>query len=535
MTAGEVAADAASAVARALGAVGRLVRGQVVELVGGPARARVIALFGAVLGLSGADTATVGAAAPQLEHALDIGNAGIGLLSSVALLAGAVLVLPVGVLVDHVRRIPLLSVAVALWSVASLLSAFAGSYGTLLLTRLALGAVTATAGPAIASLTGDYFPARERGRVYAYILGGEIAGSAAGFILGGTVASAISWRAAFVLLALPGFWLARALWRTVPEPVRGGQSHLRPGAVSLVDVTETATPADEEPADEARPTAAEAARRRGIAPDPRLVLREDARAMGLGRALRYVLSIPSYVLLVASSSLGYFFFAGLQTFVLLFMRGRYHLGQVSAELVVALLVLGALVGTLVSGRVTDAMLRRGFPQARIRVPAICYLGAAALLVPGVLGSRVTPAVWFDMGATALIAGANPPLNAARLDVIPAGLWGRAESLGSLLRSLSQALAPLAFGGLADLVAGIAPGQAPIGTHPGAVSPSSATGLEVCFLVMLATLAAAGVLLLRAQHNYPADVATAAAAPPTTTDVRAGAPSEPADAARADTG
>ncbi|HUN77669.1 MAG TPA: MFS transporter [Solirubrobacteraceae bacterium] len=543
MTASEIAGRTASALGRALLGGGRLVRGQVVELVGGPARARVIAMFGAVLGLGGADTATVGAAAPQLEHALDIGNAGIGLLSSAALLAGALLVIPMGMLVDHVRRVPLLALAVSLWSTASLLSAFAGSYKTLLLTRLALGAVTATAGPAIASLTGDYFPAQERGRVYAYILGGEIAGSALGFVLGGTIASAISWRAAFVLLAIPGFFLARALWRTLPEPARGGQSHLHPGAESLQDVAVAEAPAAPEPPTSERqaapaerqaaesppaqsvsaeppqaepplaerPPAAEAALRRGILPNPRLVLRQNAGTMGLLEAVRYVMSIPSYVLLVMSSSLGYFFFAGLQTFVLLFMRGHYHLGQLTAELVVLALVVAALLGTVVSGRVTDALLRRGFLQARIRTPAICYLGAAALLVPGVVGSRLTPALWFDMGATALIAAANPPLEAARLDVMPAGLWGRAEGLRGLLRSLSQALAPLVFGGLADAVAGIAPEQAPIGTHPGVISPSSARGLEVSFLIMLCTLAAAGVLMLRAQRTYPEDVATAAAA------------------------
>src|SRR5205823_10360341 len=83
------------------------------------------------------------------------------------------------------------------------------------------------------SLTGDYFPARERGRVYAYILGGEIAGTAVGFIICGSVASLIDWRAAFVLLAIPGFFLARELYRTVPEPLRGGQSRLEPGVVDL--------------------------------------------------------------------------------------------------------------------------------------------------------------------------------------------------------------------------------------------------------------------------------------------------------------
>jgi hypothetical protein len=45
---------------------GRLLRGQVVRTIGGPARTRVVVLFGAVLALSGADAATVGAVAPQL-------------------------------------------------------------------------------------------------------------------------------------------------------------------------------------------------------------------------------------------------------------------------------------------------------------------------------------------------------------------------------------------------------------------------------------------------------------------------------------
>jgi MFS family permease len=58
------------------------------------------------------------------------------------------------------------SVSILLWSVTTMLGALAGSYGTLLLSRVLLGLVSATAGPAIASLTGDYFPSNERARAY---------------------------------------------------------------------------------------------------------------------------------------------------------------------------------------------------------------------------------------------------------------------------------------------------------------------------------------------------------------------------------
>jgi hypothetical protein len=359
------------------------------------------------------------------------------------------------------------------------------------------------------------------------------------------VASLIDWRAAFVLLAIPGFFLARTLWRTVPEPLRGGQSRLEPGMVDVGEAfasagaeparereeaeeppsapgeprsageeppsaAEETPPAAEEPPSAAEEPAHDEVRRRGVAPDPRLVLDDDPQAMGLGRAVRYILSVPTNMLLIIGSSLGYFFFAGLQTFALLFVRGHYHVGQATAELVLAMLVVGAMVGTLVSGRLTDYMLRRGFVEARVTVPAICYLAAAALLIPGILGNNLTPALWFDVAGAALLSAANPGLDAARLDIMPAGLWGRAESTRTFLRSLTQAVAPLAFGGLADLIAGIFPAQAPIGTHPGGISASTARGLEISFLIMLSSLAAAGVFLARAHRTYPRDVATAAA-------------------------
>jgi MFS family permease len=506
------------AVADVLARGGRLLRGHAVKQVGGPARARVIASFGAVLALSSADGATVGAVAPQLEHSLHIGNAEIGLLSSVSLLVGAVFVIPVGLLVDRTKRMPLLTASIVLWSIASAASGFAGSYGTLLLTRLALGAVNATAGPAIASLTGDYFPGRERGRIYAYILGGEVAGTAAGFIVSGTVASIISWRLAFILLAIPGMFLARTLWRTVPEPLRGGQSRLEPGVLDLPEaLAAAASRAQARKEDgaageheEEEELTREAARKRGLRADPKLVLQQDPREMSIVDAVRYILSIPTNMLLIIGSSLGYFFFAGLQTFGILFVRGHYHVSQATAELALVTLVLGALLGTLLSGRITDLALRRGFLEARVIAPSACYLGAVLLFIPGVLISHLTPALWFDVAGAALLSAANPPLDAARLDIMPSGLWGRAESTRTFLRSLAQALAPLMFGGLADLIAGIAPEQTPIGTHSPLISPSAATGLKFSILIMLVSLAWAGVFLARARHTYPSDLVTAAA-------------------------
>jgi MFS family permease len=500
--------------------VGHIVRGEVVRRTGGPARARVITLFALVLALNGADTSTIGAIAPQLESALHINNTDLGLLSSVSLLVGAVFTIPVGLLVDRTKRMPLLALSIILWSLASLFSAFAGSLSGLLLTRLALGAVAASAGPAIASLTGDYFAAEERGRIWSYILVGEAAGTAFGFTVSGFVASAIDWRAAFVVLAIPGFFVARELWRTVPEPLRGGQSLLEVGAVDFgqgavraaARAEQRRAAADEPapPVDADQEAAREAARRTGAIPNPRLVLDEDPSQMGLVQSIRYIFSIPSNWLMIVGSSLGYFYFAGLQTFALLFVKGHYHASQATAELVLALLVVGAVIGTLVGGRVPDLLVKRGYMGARVWFAGVCYIGAVLMLIVGFVGPGLTPAVWFDVAGAGFIFAANPPIQAARLDVVPAGLWGRAQSALTVVRSLSQAAAPLVFGGVSQLVAGILPAQAPIGTHPRPPNSNTTTGLEVTFLVMLVALAAAGVFLFRARTTFPSDVASAAA-------------------------
>src|SRR5204862_1184524 len=99
---------------------------------------------------------------------------------------------------------------------------------------------------------------------------------------------------------------------------------------------------------------------------------------------------------------------GLQTFALLFMRGRYNVGQATAEVVLLALVIGALVGTLISGRLSDFLLRRGMIAARVWMPAICYISAGVLLIPGIVGSTLAPAVWFDVGGAALLMAANAP-------------------------------------------------------------------------------------------------------------------------------
>jgi predicted MFS family arabinose efflux permease len=493
---------------------------RIADELGSPARRHVIALLASVLALEGADLATVGALATELKGAFGVGDAGIGLLVTASILTGAVATLPIGVLTDRVDRTRLLAASIALWGAAMLAGALSPSFTWLLLSRIVLGAVTATAGPTVASLTGDLFPSGERARIYGYITAGELLGAGVGFLMVGTVAGALDWRAAFGLLVLPACALAVAVWR-LPEPARGGQSRLEPEATRIVPAEEANGPAEAGDDDERSDKEAErVARRAGARPVPTLVLREDPSRLGLPAAVRYVLSIRSNVVLIVAGALIVFYATGLRTFAVEYARARWGLGQAPGSLVVVVIGAGALIGVVLSGRTADRRLERGDPSARLVVAAAACGIAVLLFVPGLLASMMVIAIPILALASAGLAAPNPPLDAARLDVVPSGLWGRAESVRTVLRALAVALAPISFGLVSEALGS---GGTSLGAEGSGVPQDGGRALELTFLAMLGTLIVAGAALLWGARRYPADVLSATESERAATDDAGRAP------------
>jgi MFS family permease len=488
---------------------GALARRQLVVAVGGPARTRVVVLLACVLALASADTATVGASAVELRRGLHIDNTDIGLLISVTSLIAAVFSLPLGVMVDRARRTWLLAFALLTWGGVMLWSAAAASFGQLLLSRLALGAVTAASGPVVASLVGDWFPASERSRIYGFILTGELLGAGAGFAITGDIA-ALSWRAAFVILALPAFILCWLFFR-LPEPARGGQDTLsieqgsaEAQAGSGADLGNGqagnghgqggTAPGGRTGAAGIPPHAPDPqqmARDRGIRPDPRLLARARQR-MTFGQAFRYVMSVRTNVALIISSACGYYFLSGVQAFGTEFVSGQYHVGQVLANLLLLVVGAGAVGGVLASGQVADTLLRRGRMNARIMTAAVAAAATVLLFIPVLTTHSALTAIPYVVVAAACLSAQNPPIDSARLDIMPPWLWGRAEGVRTFLRTAAQALAPVLFGVFSDHLFG-----------------GGTSGLKWTFVIMLLPLAGSAFYLFRARQFYPADVAATA--------------------------
>lgn len=412
-------------------------------------------------------------------------------------------------------------------------SGAAQSYLMLLITRLALGAVIAIAGPVVASLTGDLFPAAERGRIYGFILAGEVIGAGIGFLLSGDVAAVLSWRYSFWVLSALGLVLAFVIRRLLPEPQRGGQSRLRPGARTIRDplrpnrdappssATPRPLPAPDEEHEEGgveREVTEE-----GLAPHERLVLHEDPAGRSLWWAVRYVLSIRTNVALIIASTLGYFFFAGLRTFAVVFLRERFGIGQGVASTLLVVLGVGAIAGVLITGRLADRLIDLHDLAARPLVAGVSVLLAAALFLPALFTTSLLVAAPFFFLAAVGLGGANPPLDAARLDLVHHRLWGRAEAVRTMLRSSLEAVAPLLFGYLSIRLGTHTSGLG----HPTGPAAHGGSGLDRTFLIMLLPLLASGLLLLWARRTYPRDVATAVASEHATTSGPPARPSPPA--------
>ena len=478
--------------------------------LGGPARLRVIVLLACVLGLDTADLSSLGAVASKLKPALRLDNTQLGLLAAAPSLVAVLATLPMGVLADRFPRVRTLAVAVAIWAAGMIMAGACGSFEELLVVRLFLGGVTAAAAPFVASLVGDLFPPAERGRIYGYILAGELLGAGFGLIASGNVAAA-SWRAALWVLALPSLAVAVGLWRLLPEPARGGASRLTRGARAMRTRPqakhERQAARAAEPAEGGRRSAAveRAVERSGTSPRRELVLTRDPVRMSAWSAARYVLRVRTNVWLIIASSLGYFFQAGVNTFGVVFVIAVFRVSQTAATWLLALIAGGALAGTVLGGRVADALLARGRASARMLVAGLAFIVCSLLFALGLLTRDLAIALPIYIAAAALLGAPNAPVDAARLDIIPSRLWGRAEAVRTVLRSLAVATAPLMFGVLSDaLASGARSTTKGFGYH------ASGPGLRYSFLLMLAPMAAGGAILLRSAGAYTRDVATAIA-------------------------
>jgi predicted MFS family arabinose efflux permease len=159
---------------------------------------------------------------PQIRDEFGTSDAYLGFLSGTAFaLFYVTLGIPIAQYADRCNRRNLIAAAVALWSAMTAVSGLAANIWQLTAARIGVGIGEAGCSPPAHSMIADYFPPEKRSTAMGFYTLGISAGIMIAYLAGGWVAQNIGWRAAFLVVGIPGLLLALIVRFTMKEPQRG--------------------------------------------------------------------------------------------------------------------------------------------------------------------------------------------------------------------------------------------------------------------------------------------------------------------------
>ncbi len=157
--------------------------------------------------------------AEPIKNDLNLADWQIGAMSGFAFaLFYTFLGLPIARLAETKNRVWIISACLVVWSGFTVLCGQAATFVQLLLARVGVGIGEAGCTPTSHSLITDYVPKEKRASALAFYSIGTPLGGLLGSVLGGLMADAFGWRAAFLMAGLPGLILTVVVLFTLREP-----------------------------------------------------------------------------------------------------------------------------------------------------------------------------------------------------------------------------------------------------------------------------------------------------------------------------
>ncbi len=368
--------------------------------------ATILALLTALNFLNYVDRYLVAAVSPKFAEELRLSDFQTGLVIS-AFMIGYFVTSPVfGHLGDRPSgrgRTWLVSLGVALWSVATALSGLATGATSMILARIAVGVGEASYATLAPTIIDDLAPPAKRNRWLAIFYVATPVGSALGYLLGGLLEHHLGWRSAFFVAGGPGVLLALVVL-LIREPRRAA--------------VETA------------------------AVDPR-------------QALRTLAASPLYVVCVIGYCAYTFALGGFAAWAPKFLYAVHRMPLARADFgfgVVA--VVAGIVGTVLGGTIADRGLEGASDETRVRAYLRYSAVATAIGLPfaALTIAAGTPTVFFVaifFCELALFASTSP-INAVILGSVPAHLRATAMAASIFaIHAFGDFLSPPLVGLIAD--------------------------------------------------------------------------------------
>jgi predicted MFS family arabinose efflux permease len=360
----------------------------------------VLAMLLAVYTFNFIDRQILGILAGPIKAELKLTDTQLGALGGFAFaLLYSTMGLPLAWLGDRKGRTPVIAASLAVWSGFTALCGMVSGFGAMFLCRLGVGVGEAGGVAPSYALISDCFPPHRRARALAIYSLGIPLGSAAGILLGGYVAAAVNWRAAFLGVGLAGL---------VFTPSSPGWCAIRSA-------------------------------RRDTGP----ALRDVLVILAAKRSF-WLLSFGA----ASSSMMGY----GMAFWLPSLMRRSFGLGLVeTSQFFGLLLLIGGTAGVLAGGVLADWLGGRN-KAAFAWLPACAYLIGVPLFAGGLYSGSGGAAFWWFLLPQALVYLWLAPVITAVQHLVPAPMRGTASASFLLINNLiGVGLGSLSIGKLSDLL------------------------------------------------------------------------------------
>jgi MFS family permease len=401
-----------------------------------------------------------GALAEPMRREFGLSDTQIGQLGTVFTLLYAVIGLPLGWMADTRSRKKLLAAGLVIWGALTGMAAWAVNVPMLVVSRLGLGVGEAAVAPTSTSWIGDLFPAERRAKPLALFMLGVPVGGALSYFFSGPIAQAFGWRRAMIVAAIPALVLAPIVL-LLQEPRRGA-------AEATVSA---ATPRD-----------------------------------SIGQVMGRLLSIPTFLWIIASGALVNFNLYAIGTFLPAFLGRIHHLNVARAGIATGMVyMLGGVAGGTVGGFWGDSIINRGGAHRRMFVAALAALSAAPFAYFGIrqgLGALTLAVVLLTI-SYGLLNMYYGLVYASIQDIVAPALRGTAMAVYFLfMYLLGASFGPYLTGKLSDMMAR----RAAAAAGSSVISEAfKAVGLQQAMLVIPVLSVALGLVLWAGSKSMVHDV------------------------------
>jgi sugar phosphate permease len=358
------------------------------------------------------DRTTLSVGLPLIRPELGLSLTQGGILSSAFLWTYAFSQLPAGVMIDRWGARLMLSSGLALWSLAQVLGGLVGGFRQFICARIFLGMGECAQFPSCARVVADWFHPRERGLATGVWNSSSCLGTAVSFPLLTVLMLHFGWRWMFALMGLAGLAVAAVIYWL----------HRDPGEVAL-------TPPERDYLADGLPQASR-------------VTWRDWKSLFCFRTTWGMIGGyfgAMYMLWIYTSWLPQY------------LEIELHVTVAKTGWIAAIPYLFGVVGSLVTGRICDVLLRRGCsPIASRKIPLVAAMfGVALLTLLTARTSSVVLAITYISATLFLLYGIACAAWTMATVVAPSRYTASLSTIQNFFGYLGAALAPIVTGMIAQ--------------------------------------------------------------------------------------